>query len=231
MPKKLAQLVKDVSGIGTGFEKQMSELSRISKQLPDHGRDVLRNAQDKLKHRIEELQKSGKKVDRIGDASYDSVAKKLLDEFDIHKMKLKTLLKDYWRTRSELDKIIKSTDAVLARTDAIIADKQNQWFSSGSVDAMKKTRTQLASSRAEMKKAVADLGKGLPEYGDIAVDVLLLGTKSMRVADLKERWDSPEIDQFIKDFHKRTAQEKKLTADFRKTVHDLDEIARRNSDV
>jgi hypothetical protein len=79
MPKKLAQLVKDVGAIATGFEKQMSEFSRISKQLPNHSKDMLRVTQDKLKHRIEELQKSGKKISQVVDAYYDSVAKKLLD--------------------------------------------------------------------------------------------------------------------------------------------------------
>ncbi len=236
MPKKLAQLVKDMGAITTGFEKQMSVLSRISLQLPDHDRDILQNSQSKLRRRIEELQRTDKKTfRRVGDALYNADVHKLTLDFDLHKGKLRLLFKDYRAARAELDNIVTSTEALLTRTDAIIVDKQNQWFSSGSVDAIKNIRTQLASSCAKMKQTVADLGKGFPAWKGEG-DALDTGTKFMNVAALNQKWDAPEINHFINYFQKLTfAKEKKraqqLTADLRKTLGDTEKIAKSNPDV
>jgi hypothetical protein len=71
--------------------------------------------------------------DTLGQFYDDPTAKKLINQLDNHKNSFSNYLRTIGMPRGKLVKIAQSTDAVLARTDAIIADKQNQWFSSRSL--------------------------------------------------------------------------------------------------
>jgi hypothetical protein len=213
MPKKLAQLTKDVDAIRNRYGKQVSELSRIKDDLPKHSGTVVQDQLSKLEIRIKELQKTGKKINVLGDASSDPVAKKLLDTLDTHKKELEKLYDDYWKAVNELDKIEnttgKSNDSVLKRIDAIIAEKQKQWFGSASLNAIKKIRTDLDTWYKDMHQTREDLGmtrkdKGiqtLPRPGSMGGFFLSESDiRRARVENLTWKWEPPAVNAFIKYF-------------------------------
>jgi hypothetical protein len=237
MPKKLAQLHKDVDAIRTRHDKQMSELSRISQELGKHIGPVAQAQKDKLEAKIKELQKTGKKIDVLGDASSDRVGELLLVSLETHKKQLQTLYGDYWRAVAELDKIDNDTGPVLKQIDAIIAEKQKQWFGSASLTAIKKVRTDLDTWRADMNQTREDLGmtqtnKGiqtLPKAGRTGgFSLSESDIRRARVENLKWRWEPSEVAGFVKYLEKHAPIEKKRAQRMRETLHDLDDLAKKN---
>jgi hypothetical protein len=232
MPKKLAQLVKDVNDIATGYQQQMSELLRIKDDLPKHSSKVLGDQQDKLKRRIDDLKTKGQKGNTVGQFYNDPAAKRLIDDLDDHKKQLRQLFSDYWKVRSKLSNIADSTRTVLRRTDAIIADKQNQWFSSGSLTAIKTHRKYLDALYNHLIAIVIDL-EPLPKPGEGGLPSLEPGaTKDISINALTERYKVPKIDKFLDYFNKGGAAEvKRQTAAVRATVEEMAQTARENPEI
>ncbi len=246
MPKKLAQLRNDVDAIKNRYGKQISELLRIKDELPKHSGTKVRDPQNKLETKIKELQKTGKKIDVLGDASSDPVAKKLLDDLETHQKQLQKLYGDYWDAVYELDSIDNATgkanDSVLKRIDAIIAEKQKQWFGSASLNAIKKIKTDLGTWYADMRQTREDLGmikkgKGiqtLPKPGSMEGQGFFLSEFDIRRARVgvltSGKWEPPAVTAFIKYIVEHPEIYKQQFHQLRTTLDLLAEVARSNPD-
>ncbi len=232
MPKKLAQLARDVYAISTDYEEQMSEFFRIKDDLSKHSSRVLGEKQDKLKQRIDLLMAKGENGDTVGRFYKDPTAKKLIDDLDAHKEQLYLLFSEYWKARNKLYQAVLSTDTVLKRTDAIIADKQNQWFSSGSLANIKAQRNYLAALRPKIRQIVLDLEPGIPKPDDLPPALKPGWTNNIRITTLTERYKIAGVDGFINYFNKaRAAECKSQTARWRETAEGLAQIAKENSEI
>ncbi len=229
MPKKLAQLRQDVDAVVASYEDHMSQLRAALTTASNH-RSMVEEGEGELLHRLQELEKKGKKGATVGDFYDDREAKVFIDEIENQKARFINACGQYWKIRPELDKDLKSAQGVVASAKEIAADKKRQWFGSSSLPSIKAVTNDLETWCADMKHAQSTMDK-LPKPGTSKLAWMAPGsTKKAKRSDVMDKQNLHDLKELLQFVQQRAVADPKR-AKLHKQIHDrLAEVAKQNPD-